>query len=111
MHHHRLTLTATLDAQVFISGPYPHWILLTSRGELRTHPMSIDGSVICFATFHNVNCAHGFLYVNRQVDFFSICIALKARRKLTVRWRRDSGRAAHLPAADAVQLRRALAGA
>ena len=29
--------------------------------------MSVDGSVYCFATFHNVNCAQGFLYLNRKV--------------------------------------------
>ncbi len=52
---------------VFVSGPYPHWLMLTARGELRCHPMSIDGSVSCFAPFHNVNCPNGFLYFNRKV--------------------------------------------
>ena len=51
---------------VFICGPYPHWLFMTSRGCLRIHPMSIDGTVICFTPFHNVNCPKGFLYFNRQ---------------------------------------------
>ena len=51
---------------VFLSGPYPHWLMLTSRGELRAHPMGIDGPVPCFAPFHNVNCPQGFLYFNRS---------------------------------------------
>ncbi|XP_071785220.1 cleavage and polyadenylation specificity factor subunit 1-like isoform X1 [Asterias amurensis] len=53
---------------VFVCGPYPHWIFVKSRGALRAHPMPIDGSVSCFAAFHNVNCPHGFLYFNRQGD-------------------------------------------
>ena len=53
---------------LFICGPYPHWILLTNRGELRTHPMGIDSSIHCFAAFHNVNCPQGFIYFNRYVN-------------------------------------------
>ncbi|XP_038067908.1 cleavage and polyadenylation specificity factor subunit 1-like [Patiria miniata] len=53
---------------VFVCGPYPHWIFVKSRGALRAHPMPIDGSVSCFAPFHNVNCPHGFLYFNKQGD-------------------------------------------
>ncbi|XP_068093974.1 cleavage and polyadenylation specificity factor subunit 1 isoform X2 [Hyperolius riggenbachi] len=51
---------------VFICGPSPHWLLVTSRGALRLHPMTIDGSIESFAPFHNVNCPRGFLYFNRQ---------------------------------------------
>ena len=51
---------------VFICGPYPHWLMLTGRGEIRTHPMPIDGSVPSFAAFNNVNCPHGFIYFNRK---------------------------------------------
>lgn len=40
---------------------------MTSRGALRTHPMNIDGSVVSFASFHNVNCPKGFLYFNKKV--------------------------------------------
>lgn len=51
---------------VFICGPCPHWLLITSRGSLRLHPMTIDGPIESFAPFHNVNCPKGFLYFNRQ---------------------------------------------
>ncbi|XP_023931604.1 cleavage and polyadenylation specificity factor subunit 1-like [Lingula anatina] len=51
---------------VFICGPSPHWLFVTPRGALRMHPMSIDGSVTCFAPFHNINCPKGFLYFNRN---------------------------------------------
>ncbi|KAG9472914.1 hypothetical protein GDO78_016085 [Eleutherodactylus coqui] len=51
---------------VFICGPSPHWLIVTSRGALRLHPMTIDGSIESFAPFHNVNCPRGFLYFNRQ---------------------------------------------
>lgn len=62
---------------VFVCGPYPHWLILTSRGELRTHPMSIDWSVPCFAAFNNVNCPQGFIYFNRKVKGkHSFCFAL-----------------------------------
>ena len=58
---------------VFVCGPYPHWLILTSRGELRTHPMSIDGPVPCFAAFHNVNCPQGFIYFNKKGEL-RICV-------------------------------------
>ena len=58
---------------VFVSGAYPHWLFLTGRGELRCHPMSIDGSVSTFAPFHNVNCPQGFLYFNRKCEL-RICV-------------------------------------
>nr|XP_033788937.1 cleavage and polyadenylation specificity factor subunit 1 [Geotrypetes seraphini] len=51
---------------VFICGPSPHWLLLTPRGALRLHPMTIDGPIESFAPFHNINCPKGFLYFNRQ---------------------------------------------
>ncbi|CAL8295435.1 unnamed protein product [Merluccius merluccius] len=51
---------------VFICGPSPHWMLVTSRGALRLHPMTIDGSVESFSPFHNINCPKGFLYFNKQ---------------------------------------------
>ncbi|KAL1516840.1 hypothetical protein ABEB36_000686 [Hypothenemus hampei] len=53
---------------VFICGASPHWIFLTKRGELRTHPMIIDGEVTNFAPFNNVNCPEGFLYFNRNSE-------------------------------------------
>ncbi|XP_046387222.1 cleavage and polyadenylation specificity factor subunit 1 isoform X1 [Ischnura elegans] len=58
---------------VFICGPHPHWLFLTSRGELRAHPMSIDGPITCFAPFHNVNCPQGFLYFNQKAEL-RICV-------------------------------------
>ncbi|KAL1123917.1 hypothetical protein AAG570_001687 [Ranatra chinensis] len=58
---------------VFVCGSNPHWIFLTSRGELRMHPMYIDGPIICFAPFHNVNCPQGFLYFNNKNEL-RICV-------------------------------------
>ncbi|TGZ49690.1 Cleavage and polyadenylation specificity factor subunit 1 [Temnothorax longispinosus] len=58
---------------VFICSDYPHWIFLTGRGELRTHPMGIDGSVTSFAAFNNINCPQGFLYFNRKEEL-RICV-------------------------------------
>uniref|UniRef100_A0A7N6B0I9 Cleavage and polyadenylation specificity factor subunit 1 n=1 Tax=Anabas testudineus TaxID=64144 RepID=A0A7N6B0I9_ANATE len=52
---------------VFICGPSPHWMLITSRGAMRLHPMTIDGSIESFSPFHNINCPKGFLYFNKQV--------------------------------------------
>uniref|UniRef100_A0A674ANA7 Cleavage and polyadenylation specificity factor subunit 1 n=1 Tax=Salmo trutta TaxID=8032 RepID=A0A674ANA7_SALTR len=51
---------------VFICGPSPHWMLVTSRGALRLHPMTIDGPIDSFSPFHNINCPKGFLYFNKQ---------------------------------------------
>jgi len=58
---------------VFVCGPSPHWIMMTPRGMLRIHPMSIDGPVTCFTPFHNVNCPKGFLYFNQQGEL-RICV-------------------------------------
>ena len=40
---------------------------MSERGALRCHPMSIDGPVVTFSSFHNVNCKKGFLYFNNEV--------------------------------------------
>ncbi|XP_030753926.1 cleavage and polyadenylation specificity factor subunit 1 [Sitophilus oryzae] len=53
---------------VFICGANPYWIFLTKRGELRVHPMIIDGEVINFAPFNNINCPEGFLYFNQKSE-------------------------------------------
>uniref|UniRef100_A0A8C9VXG7 Cleavage and polyadenylation specificity factor subunit 1 n=1 Tax=Scleropages formosus TaxID=113540 RepID=A0A8C9VXG7_SCLFO len=53
---------------VFICGPSPHWMMVTSRGAMRLHPMTIDGPIESFAPFHNINCPKGFLYFNKQVQ-------------------------------------------
>jgi cleavage and polyadenylation specificity factor subunit 1 len=58
---------------VFVCGPSPYWIFLTFRGELRTHPMPIDGPIPCFTPFHNVNCTQGFLYFNNKSEL-RICV-------------------------------------
>uniref|UniRef100_A0A3Q4G4T5 Cleavage and polyadenylation specificity factor subunit 1 n=1 Tax=Neolamprologus brichardi TaxID=32507 RepID=A0A3Q4G4T5_NEOBR len=60
------SLFVSLLSQVFICGPSPHWMLVTSRGALRLHPMTIDGSIESFSPFHNINCPKGFLYFNKQ---------------------------------------------
>jgi len=46
---------------------------MTSRGILRVHAMTVDGSVTCFTPFHNVNCPKGFLYFNKQGEL-RICV-------------------------------------
>ncbi|XP_034017429.1 LOW QUALITY PROTEIN: cleavage and polyadenylation specificity factor subunit 1 [Thalassophryne amazonica] len=51
---------------VFICGPSPHWMIVTSRGAMRLHPMTIDATIESFCPFHNVNCPKGFLYFNKQ---------------------------------------------
>ncbi|BES89477.1 Cleavage and polyadenylation specificity factor [Nesidiocoris tenuis] len=58
---------------VFVCGNNPHWVFLTGRGELRMHPMNIDGPISCFAAFHNVNCPQGFLYFNKKNEL-RICV-------------------------------------
>jgi cleavage and polyadenylation specificity factor subunit 1 len=58
---------------VFIAGPYPHWALMGTRGDLKIHPMSIDGPIKCFAPFDNVNCPKGFLYFNGKEEM-RICL-------------------------------------
>jgi cleavage and polyadenylation specificity factor subunit 1 len=52
-----------------VCGSNPHWIFMTARGELRTHPMTIDGEVLNFAPFNNINCPQGFLYFNKKVSY------------------------------------------
>ncbi|GFS30200.1 cleavage and polyadenylation specificity factor subunit 1 [Nephila pilipes] len=58
---------------VFVCGLNPYWLFLTVHGELRIHPMTIDGAVTCFAPFHNINCPKGFLYFNKQGEL-RICV-------------------------------------
>ena len=72
--HVEISVYLSDPIKVFIGGPYPHWLFMTSRGELRLHPMGVDGAIKCFASFHNVNCSQGFLYLNRKVmlSYFNI---------------------------------------
>ncbi|KAH8019544.1 hypothetical protein HPB51_019971 [Rhipicephalus microplus] len=51
---------------VFLCGYQPYWLFMSSRGELRCHPMFVDGPIYCFAPFHNVNCPKGFLHFNKK---------------------------------------------
>ena len=53
---------------VFLCGSFPSWFFVTSRGELRRHEMNIDGAIMTFASFHNINCSKGFLYFNQKND-------------------------------------------
>lgn len=51
---------------VLICGDRPYMVLLSARGELRTH--SFFGSTIMrsFASFNNVNCPNGLIYFDEQ---------------------------------------------
>ncbi|KAF6036416.1 Cpsf160 [Bugula neritina] len=51
---------------VFLTGAYPHWFILSRKGELRCHPMGIDKGIVCMSNFHNINSPRGFLYFNTQ---------------------------------------------
>ena len=53
---------------VFLCGPRPRWIFMTSRGILRLHPMTFDGPIAAFSSFHNGNCQNGFTYLNSKKD-------------------------------------------
>lgn len=63
----------TYEKGVFVCGPYPHWIFITPHGHVTTHPMVLDGPIVSFATFNNVNCPNGFLYFNKQGEL-RICV-------------------------------------
>ncbi|KAI0224134.1 mRNA cleavage and polyadenylation factor subunit, partial [Massospora cicadina] len=47
---------------VFVAGKCPRVAVITSKNELRVHPISLDGEVMAFAALHNPNCPHGFAY-------------------------------------------------
>lgn len=40
---------------IFVCGERPLW-LLAMRGTLMAHPMSVEGAVLGFTPFHNINC-------------------------------------------------------
>ena len=50
---------------IFMSGERPGWIMHSHKG-LFFHPMGVDGAIYCFTSFHNVNCANGFVYFNSK---------------------------------------------
>ncbi|KAJ1532621.1 Cleavage and polyadenylation specificity factor subunit 1, partial [Nowakowskiella sp. JEL0078] len=37
---------------------------ISGKRFIYVHPMSVDGEVKCFSAYHNVNCPHGFVYIN-----------------------------------------------
>lgn len=90
---------------MFICGLNPHWLFLTSRGELRTHPMLIDGDILSFVMFNNVNCPQGFLYYNKKVIVYVFISNLvsNVRRGMFI------GRVTHLCSANTFKLRCSLA--
>ncbi|XP_055705403.1 cleavage and polyadenylation specificity factor subunit 1 [Phlebotomus papatasi] len=47
---------------VAICGKNPHFVLLTPKGEFRTHRLYGKGVIKSFAPFNNINCPNGFLY-------------------------------------------------
>ncbi|KAF7493374.1 Cleavage and polyadenylation specificity factor subunit 1 [Sarcoptes scabiei] len=58
---------------VFLCGFFPCWFFMTTRGELRAHPMNSDGMISSFATFNNINCPNGYLYINSDEELrFSV---------------------------------------
>uniref|UniRef100_A0A8C1TWD6 Cleavage and polyadenylation specificity factor subunit 1 n=1 Tax=Cyprinus carpio TaxID=7962 RepID=A0A8C1TWD6_CYPCA len=71
---------------VFICGPSPHWMLVTSRGAMRLHPMTIDGAIESFSPFHNINCPKGFLYFNKQ-GYVALGTCLMQGEEVTCRGR------------------------
>lgn len=40
---------------IFVCGERPLW-LLAMRGTLVAHPMTVEGAVLGFTPFHNINC-------------------------------------------------------
>jgi cleavage and polyadenylation specificity factor subunit 1 len=59
---------SNLSNGIFIAGAYPS-ILLINRGEVRLHPMTIDGQITTFTSFNNANCNNGFLYFTKKPEF------------------------------------------
>ncbi|KAJ3087269.1 Cleavage and polyadenylation specificity factor subunit 1 [Quaeritorhiza haematococci] len=39
---------------------------LAGKRTVRIHPAIADGEILSFSPFHNVNCPHGFMYINHQ---------------------------------------------
>ncbi|XP_049318035.1 cleavage and polyadenylation specificity factor subunit 1 [Bactrocera dorsalis] len=53
---------------VMVCGVNPHFLFLTSKGELRVHKFYGNGVVRSFAPFNNVNCPFGFLYFDHTAE-------------------------------------------
>lgn len=52
---------------VIITGDKPYMILLTAKGELRTHQF-YQTAMKSFAPFNNVNCPNGIIYFDRNFE-------------------------------------------
>lgn len=50
---------------VMVCGDRPHMVMLTARGELRIHRFFGDTVMKSFASFNNVNCSNGLIYLDR----------------------------------------------
>lgn len=51
---------------VLICGDSPHLIILTSKGELRTHRFFSNIVMRSFASFNNMNCPNGIIYFDQM---------------------------------------------
>lgn len=51
---------------VFLCGVLPTFFIMSQRGVIRRHEMTVDGVIVAFSPFHNVNCSKGFLYFNQN---------------------------------------------
>lgn len=53
---------------VVITGDKPYMILLTTKGELRTHQFYHQTAMKSFAPFNNVNCPNGIIYFDHNYE-------------------------------------------
>ncbi|KAK9839426.1 hypothetical protein WJX81_001424 [Elliptochloris bilobata] len=68
---------------IFVCGERPLW-LLAMRGTLMVHPMDVEGAVLGFTPFHNINCPRGFISATAS-GALRIC-QLPARVRLDTHW-------------------------
>jgi hypothetical protein len=91
---------------VFMTGPYPCWIMTAGYGAplanldkikgldvngvvideplnlagkrvIRVHPCSVDGRIQAFTELHNIHIPHGFVYINSKVSLHIIIFWFK----------------------------------
>lgn len=53
---------------LILCGVNPHFIFLTTKGELRLHRLFGNSSLRSFAAFNNVNCPYGFLFFDTSFE-------------------------------------------
>lgn len=53
---------------VAICGEQSYFVLLTQKGDLRTHRLYLNQPMKAFAAFNNVNCPNGFLYFDEHCE-------------------------------------------